>query len=94
MKINGNSRTWQLQEAKAKFSEVVDRAINEGPQFVTRRNRDTVVVMPAKEYEALRNANSSPGLIESLLAMPKGTDFQIPERDRTDVVPEKPLFGQ
>ena len=35
---------WQLQEAKAKFSELVQKAIDEGPQTVTRHGKDAVVV--------------------------------------------------
>jgi antitoxin Phd len=45
---------WQLQEAKAKFSELVQKAIEEGPQTVTRRGKETVVVLAADEYRSLR----------------------------------------
>ena len=44
---------WQLQDAKSKFSEVVERALAQGVQIVTRRGRKTVVVMPFEEYERL-----------------------------------------
>jgi prevent-host-death family protein len=37
------SNTWQLQEAKSKFSRVVEVALSDGPQVVTRRGTDTVV---------------------------------------------------
>jgi prevent-host-death family protein len=47
------SRRWQLQEAKAKFSEVFDKALTEGPQFVTRRGKEEVVLLPSGEYERL-----------------------------------------
>ena len=42
---------WQLQDAKSKFSEVVEKAIHEGTQIVTKRGKKTVVVMPYDEYE-------------------------------------------
>ncbi|MEO8541818.1 MAG: type II toxin-antitoxin system Phd/YefM family antitoxin [bacterium] len=45
--------TWQLQEAKNKLSEVIRRAREEGPQTITVRGEDAVVVMPAEEYERL-----------------------------------------
>lgn len=45
---------WQLQSAKQKFSELVDRALSEGPQVVTRRGREVVVVIGMDEYERLR----------------------------------------
>jgi prevent-host-death family protein len=44
---------WQLQEAKQKFSEVVRRALTEGPQWVTRHGRRVVVVVAADEFEAV-----------------------------------------
>lgn len=46
-------RTWQLQEAKNKFSEVVDGAINEGPQVVTRRGVETAIVLSYAEYRKI-----------------------------------------
>ena len=45
---------WQLQTAKQKFSELVDRALAEGPQVVTRRGREVVVVVGIDEYRRLR----------------------------------------
>ncbi|MCB1177155.1 MAG: type II toxin-antitoxin system Phd/YefM family antitoxin [Leptospiraceae bacterium] len=42
---------WQLQDAKSKFSEVVESAITEGPQFVTKRGKKAVVVVSIEEYE-------------------------------------------
>ena len=44
---------WQLQEAKQRFSEVVRRALESGPQVVTRHGRAAVVVVAAGEFEAL-----------------------------------------
>ncbi len=44
---------WQLQTAKAKFSEVFRRARSEGPQYVTRQGQEAVVILPAEEYERL-----------------------------------------
>jgi antitoxin Phd len=45
---------WQIQEAKAKFSELVQKAIDEGPQTVTRRGRDIVVVLSAEQFELMK----------------------------------------
>jgi len=45
--------SWPLQDAKARFSEVVDRALAEGPQRVTRRGREAVVVVAADTFEAM-----------------------------------------
>jgi prevent-host-death family protein len=45
---------WQLQEAKNKFSEVVDKAISSGPQEVTRRGKKTAVVLSFEDYKKLK----------------------------------------
>lgn len=45
---------WQLQDAKARFSELVQRAEEEGPQTVTRRGRDAVVVISAEQFELMK----------------------------------------
>jgi prevent-host-death family protein len=44
------ARVWQLQEAKNKFSEVVDEAIKQGPQIITKRGVETVIVLSYAEY--------------------------------------------
>ena len=44
------ARVWQLQEAKNKFSEVVDEAIKHGPQIITKRGVETVIVLSYAEY--------------------------------------------
>lgn len=46
-------RNWQLQEAKNRFSEVVEAALNKGPQVITRRGTDTAVVLSYTEYRGL-----------------------------------------
>ena len=45
---------WQLQEAKQRFSEVVRRALEHGPQVVTRHGEEAVVIVAAREFEALK----------------------------------------
>jgi len=47
------SHTWQLQEAKNKFSNLVDRAQHEGPQVVTKHGKEAVVVLSAEDYKKL-----------------------------------------
>ncbi len=68
---------WQLQKAKAKFSEVVQRAIEDGPQTVTRRGKPAVVVVAAEEFERLRE--QTPTLKALLLECPlEGIDLERP----------------
>jgi antitoxin Phd len=45
--------TWQLQEAKNKLSEVVDTSINKGPQIISRRGRNTAVIISFEDYQHL-----------------------------------------
>ncbi|MDZ4159098.1 MAG: type II toxin-antitoxin system Phd/YefM family antitoxin, partial [Anaerolineaceae bacterium] len=71
---------WQLQDAKSKFSEVVERALAQGVQIVTRRGKKAVVVMPFEEYERLMHQSGS--LAQFLLASPwAGSELSI-ERDK------------
>ncbi len=53
-------KRWQLQTAKAKFSELFRRARFEGPQWVTRQDREAVVVLPAEEFERLQARSRQP----------------------------------
>jgi prevent-host-death family protein len=47
------SRVWQLQEAKNKFSEVVEEALSHGPQLITKRGVEAVIVLSYAEYRTL-----------------------------------------
>ena len=72
---------WQLQEAKSKFSEVVERAISHGAQIVTRRGKKTVVVLTYDEYERLTKRSGS--LAQFLLNSPlSGSELTV-ERDKS-----------
>ena len=54
------SPTWQLQTAKARFSELFRKARSEGPQYVTRQGKEAVVVLPAEEFERLAERARQP----------------------------------
>jgi antitoxin Phd len=72
---------WQLQDAKAKFSELVERALAQGVQIVTRRGKNAVVVMPYDVYQRLTQHHES--LSGFLMASPlAGSGISI-ERDRS-----------
>jgi len=55
-----SSAGWQLQTAKARFSELFRRARSEGPQYVTRQGKETVVVLPAEDFRRLINRQRQP----------------------------------
>jgi antitoxin Phd len=59
---------WQLQEAKARFSELFRLAWERGPQRVTKHGRTAVVVLPAEDYERLSNARAQKGSLVQFFA--------------------------
>ncbi len=74
-----NLRHWQMQTAKARFSELFERARREGPQRVTRRGRDAVVVVSEEQYERLcAKGRGKLGLASLLAASPlQGMDLDL-----------------
>ncbi|MCY4123196.1 MAG: type II toxin-antitoxin system Phd/YefM family antitoxin [Acidobacteria bacterium] len=78
---------WLLQDAKNKFSAVVDAALAGDPQRVTRRGKPAVVVLAVEEYERLRRLEKAqaPTLADLLLAIPQ--DEEEFERLRVPVRP-------
>jgi len=68
--VRGASRQkrWQLQTAKAQFSEVFRRARSEGPQWVTRQDKEAVVILPAEEFERLLARSRQPARLVQFFA--------------------------
>lgn len=78
---------WQLQDAKARFSELVRRAKHEGPQHVTVHGREEVVVVGADDFRRLAGDRSGRILVEAMRASPlrsvgiEATRSPMPVRD-------------
>ena len=71
--------SWTIAEAKAKFSEVVEKAQSDGPQTITRRGRTAVVVVAAEEWD--RKTKRSGNLAEFFAASPlRGSGIKITRR--------------
>ncbi len=70
---------WQLQAAKQRFSELVERARTDGPQVVTKHGKEAVVVVSAEEYHRLRG--EQPSLLEYLRCAPDLDALEL-DRDR------------
>lgn len=66
-------RSWRLQDAKARFSELVRRAKTDGPQHVTVHGREEVVVVAADEFRRLSGNRSGQVLVEAMQASPART---------------------
>ena len=72
---------WQLQDAKARFSEVIKSAQDEGPQQVTVRGKPSAMVISVEQYEALKR--NKPRFVDLMRASPLvGADLTI-ERSAT-----------
>ena len=76
---------WLLQDAKARFSELVRRVRSEGRQHVTVHGRDEVVIVSAEEFRRLKGERSGDALIAAMQAAPYREIDIEPERDRTPV---------
>lgn len=66
----GRAGYWPLQDAKARFSELVRKVRSEGPQHVTVHGRDEVVVIAAEEFRRLKGRVTGKALVEALQASP------------------------
>lgn len=73
--------SWQLQEAKARFSEFLDAALTEGPQVVTRRGVETAVLVPIEEWRRMQRTRR-PNVKELLLGPGPRFDLTLPKRVR------------
>jgi antitoxin Phd len=72
-------QTWPVQDAKARFSEFLDRCLTDGPQMVTRRGAEAAVLVPADEWRRLQ-ASARPSLKALLLSSLGRTDTLTPTR--------------
>lgn len=74
--------TWQLQEAKNKFSQVVEDTLKHGPQIITRRGKNTVVVINYQEYQRKNKPQKD---FKDVLMQFRGLDFPEIMRERDTV---------
>lgn len=81
----GRAGYWLLQDAKARFSELVRKVRSEGPQHVTVHGRDEVVVIAAEEFRRLKGSATGQALVAAMQASPH-RDIEIaPERETMPV---------
>ena len=70
---------WSVQDAKARFSELLEACVNKGPQIVTKRGAETAVLVPIKEWKRMSSA-ARPSLKSLLLSNVARGDLAIPKR--------------
>jgi antitoxin Phd len=74
-------RSWQVQDAKARFSELLEASLKEGPQLVTKRGQEAAVLVPIREWRRLQSRTRS-SLKELLLADEPRFDLPLPARGK------------
>ncbi|SMF71098.1 prevent-host-death family protein [Xaviernesmea oryzae] len=72
-------RQWPVQDAKARFSEMLDASLEEGPQLVSKRGEPKAVLVSLDEWESLKK-RAKPDLKELLLGPGPRFDLELPER--------------
>jgi len=70
---------WQVQDAKARFSELLEAAVRKGPQTVTRRGVETAVLVPIAEWRRVQRA-ARPSLKDLLLGPGPRFEDLVPKR--------------
>ena len=76
-----SAKNWPVQDAKARFSELLDACVSDGPQIVTRRGEETAVLVPMAQWNRLCHA-ARPSLKALLLADVGRFDLMLPTRGR------------
>ncbi|BBK31713.1 prevent-host-death family protein [Stella humosa] len=74
-------RIWPVQDAKARFSELLETCIKEGPQIVSRRGTEAAVLVPVDDWRRLQNS-AYPTLKDFLLASSSEAGAETPPRGR------------
>lgn len=72
-------KAWPVQDAKSRFSELLEASVSQGPQMVTRRGAETAVLISVAEWRQLATA-ARPSLKELLLSDSARTEFLVPQR--------------
>lgn len=81
MAADQSVRRWPVQDAKARFSELLEASLKDGPQIVTRRGVETAVLVPFEEWSRLQSS-ARPTLKELLLADSPRAEIPVPPRRR------------
>ena len=75
-------KSWPVQDAKARFSELLETCLKDGPQLVTKRGTEAAVLVPLPEWRRL-SRSARPSLKELLLSDDARAELIIPPRGQT-----------
>ena len=76
---------WKLQDAKARFSELVEKALSDGPQHVTRRGQPAVVVLSESDFSKIqKKKRPKRSLVELMNSCPAPEIFDYIDENRRD----------
>ena len=78
-------RSWPVQDAKARFSEMLEASLNEGPQVVSKRGVEKAVLVPIGQWRQMTDT-SGKSVIDILVNDPRRFELDLPDRDE--------LFGR
>lgn len=76
----GNMSIWPVQDAKARFSELLEACMSEGPQLVTKRGTEAAVLVGIAEWHRLKEA-ARPSVKDLLLASEARGELEVPARE-------------
>lgn len=85
-------RSWPVQDAKARFSELLEACVSEGPQLVTRRGEEKAVLVPVEEWRRL-SGGARPSIKDLLLSDVARAELDIPARGEAERRPNPFLAG-
>jgi prevent-host-death family protein len=74
-------KRWPVQDAKARFSQLLEECLSAGPQMVTRRGEEAAVLLPVAEWRRLQQS-ARPSLKQVLLADAPKAELVVPPRGR------------
>lgn len=76
-------KNWQMQEAKARFAELIEEAERNGPQTVTKHGKPRAVVVSSEQFEAMQKGTAPKAdFVDFLLSIPKSDEGFDIERDK------------
>ena len=85
---------WPVQDAKARFSELLEASVKDGPQMVTKRGVETAVLVPVEKWRKMKEPAPKKNAIELLLDDPRKFELELPPRSELFQMRPLPDFSE